>query len=63
MSLLQHLVHGNQGLERLHFIGQNWLSIARLCASAFVSATVIRNGDAEEGTDTFMPAQKALEDL
>lgn len=58
MALLQDLVYRDKRLERLDLIGKDRLATDPDTVSAFRFAPTVR-----ENTHTFMPAQKAAEDL
>lgn len=55
VALLEDFVHGNEGLERLDFVGEDWLPGAWLAVQA--AYTNWRR------TYTFMPCQKEFEFL
>ena len=57
MSFLKHAMDGNEGLERLYFVGENWLAVYHLFSKGS------RKPWPESCTYTLIPAQKAWDDL
>jgi hypothetical protein len=56
MALLENLMDGDEGLERLNFVGEDRLAVAQLGSTR----EVMMEGGCE--TYTLMPDQKAAED-
>lgn len=55
VSFLQHFMYCDDGFERLDLVGKNGLSVQVMSANQY--------GRRDKDTYTFMPAQKASEDL
>lgn len=63
VAFLENLVDGNKGLERLDLVGQDRLPVGVISMSAQVHSHFLVSPKYSASTYTFMPAQKAADDL
>lgn len=63
MTFLKNLVNRDKRLERLNLVGKNRLPVTKGRMSVSVSNTFVAIRSTQLMTYTFMPAQKAADDL
>lgn len=61
MALLEHFVDGNERLERLHLVGENWLPGLGVSVARGPGRASAHSDNDPELTYTFMPCQKEAE--